>query len=193
MESLRSQLSEAFRKRTGSQPYTPYLAGALLRTMVSAPSLSERVYAWLLWRSVGNASEYAVSDWNPKFAKPLDQIDCALDLAWLEQGKSLDWVEKLTEEYREKARTEGSPERPLNLKLKQRISEAFARNADLGRTSPCRRGQPISIVLCFQPSPGSPDKIESGFSRTSLEDDPAYQEFFRVRTCTGLDGLENRV
>lgn len=123
----RERVFHEFHKRVGLKPFAPEFIDSLVAVMRDPKAcLSERVFAWAKWRAWGNSSEYAVSDWDPGLARSLDQLDCAVDLAWFEEGKRILWVEGAPEGFRKKAR--GGPETPRLIKDKSKISKAFSKN-----------------------------------------------------------------
>lgn len=189
MASSRKQAFARFYDELNRQPFTPYPIDTLIRTMATAPCLSERVYAWQLWRSFGNACMCAVSDWNPKYAYVLDQRDCALDLAWFEEGRPLEWVEGMPRNYRERARIDGAPERPKKVKAKQRISEAFAVNDSLGRIR--SEGQKlITVTTKFDVKEHSVRQSTVKSPAKSGLSDPAFIEWWKVRNAQDFLAFE---
>jgi hypothetical protein len=158
------------------RPFAPYFMDELVGTMRYAPCLSERTYAWVLWRAQGNSARWAMSDWDPAIARFLDQTDCALDLAWFEEGRPVEWVEGMPPDYRERARKDGAPERPKGVKPRPRISEAFARNEAYGRV--IHDGRKIGAVI----SPAGPSgELPQKFgARVTFEEDETFLEWWKV-------------
>lgn len=131
--------------------------------------LAERAWAWVRWRALSNHSECPVTDWNPAYAKKLGQIDCGVDLTWLAEGKSLEWVEKASADLRAaKAKVIGWP------KLKGDYSRAFAKNKRRGLLD--FKGQTIYIVP-VPPSEPPPEKL---VIRTTFDSDPEFLAWWKV-------------
>lgn len=136
-ESARQRAFKEFHKRTGVKPFSPDFIDSMVAIMRDPDScLSERVTVWAKWRAWGNSSEYAVGHWDPeKTRRPFDQTDCALDLAWFEEGRPLAFVERAPEDYRAKARQPAAPERPAGVIHKTIMSRAFAKAETRGTLS----------------------------------------------------------
>jgi len=149
----RKKIGEEFHRRTGLKPFSPEFVESMVAVMRDPRScLSERVFAWSKWRAWFNSSEHAVSDWDPAIAKPLDQVDAALDLAWFQEGRPIEWVEGMPENYRTRAREPGTPERPPKVKDPARMSEAFTKNDGRG-TVICQGRKVIPVISPRQAQP----------------------------------------
>jgi hypothetical protein len=185
MPKIRAQLFKVFHQeisqgatdwdgKTVLRPFAPYFIDQLVKTMRYARCLSERTYAWVLWRGQGNSSRWAVSDWDPE-NKPyfLDQVDCALDLAWFEEGRPLEWVEGMPKDYRQRARDEGASEHPKGVKDPAQISRAFALNTACGRL--LSEGHKLGAAI-------SPDGqlSQRSTARSSFEQDPEFLKWWKA-------------
>lgn len=124
----REQVFAEFHARTGHQRFAPDFLTSLWKVMRDQRvPLPERTWAWVRWRALSNHSECPVNDWNPEYAHKLGQIDCGIDLTWLAEGKSLEWVEGASDQLRATKANE------INWrKLKGRYSRAFNENKRRG-------------------------------------------------------------
>jgi hypothetical protein len=129
----RDQVFREFYKQVGSKPFAPEFIDSLIAVMRATEGAcwTEQVWAWQRWRSWANSSKYAVSDWDPDKAWHLDQIDCCLDLWWLQQGRDVKWIEdqsrKARAEYRKEFRkTPKESLYPDLVNLKYPVNKAFA-------------------------------------------------------------------
>jgi hypothetical protein len=138
----RERAFQDFHKQAGLKPFAPEFLDSLIATMRYSECLTERIHAWGRWRAWGNSSLYAVSDWDA--GRPLDQLDCIIELAWFKAGKPVEWVIGAPEHVREAERNTGRS-------LKGQYSRAFARLVSERRLE--IKGRKIYPVV-------SPDNLE---------------------------------
>jgi hypothetical protein len=129
----RDQVFREFHKQVGGKPFAPDFIDSLITVMRATEDAcwTEQVWAWQRWRSWANSSKYAVSDWNPDKAWYLDQLDCCLDLWWLQQGRDVKWIDGLSRQAREDYRKDFRRKRdereyPDLVALKYPINRAFS-------------------------------------------------------------------
>lgn len=171
---------EKFHNQLGRPWYSPEFEDSLIAVMADPDtSLEDRVYAWCRWRSWFNSSLTPVSDWENGYA--LDQQDCALDLAWLADGKTAKWVRGITKELRQCARQKDSPERPLRALSKQRMSQAFAGNLRRGTVRYERSALTVPPSPVPDPAPQSSGALDSRLS------DVEFLEWARVHYSTDCE------
>jgi hypothetical protein len=87
-----------FYKRVGEADFAPDFLDSLVRVVANGRrDMSERVLAWSKYRAWGNQNEYAIHIYSRNGEAPeeitLGQRDCALDLAWLEAGHRVEWLD----------------------------------------------------------------------------------------------------
>jgi hypothetical protein len=157
----RDQVFREFHKQVGNKPFAPDFIDSLITVMraTEAACWTEQVWAWQRWRSWANSSKYAVSDWNPDKAWYLDQLDCCLDLWWLQQGRDVKWIEGQSRQSREDYRKDFRRKReeqeyPDLVALKNPINHAFSKlhsrgNLDFG-------GRKIYALVSPPATPPSP-------------------------------------
>lgn len=146
----REQIFADFHARTGGQPFAPDFKVSLWKVMRDRNAgLAARTWAWVRWRASGNHSLCPVTDWNPAYAKKLGQIDCAVDLAWLEEGQTIEWVENASADLR------AAKAAAINWKNhKSGYSHAFAENQRCGLLDI----QGHTIYVCTSAPAGDPAK-----------------------------------
>lgn len=149
--SPRGKAYHDFIKRTGNRRFIPEFVASMVRTMEIAEGicLTERVWAWVRWRTWGNSSETAMSSWHSD-GWELDQIDCAVDLSWIEQGKTPDEIEDSSRDERARARVQ-----PDIRKRKAPLSRAFAILKARGQVD-LSRGRIYALV-----APNSPQVVDN--------------------------------
>jgi len=114
-------------------PYAPDFLDSLVRRMaISAPGDSaERCLAWLIYRANGNQSLKAIHLYShngePPVETELEQKDCALELAWVEAGHRVEWLDAPLKLFREEAASRGV--KPID---KSTVSRGFQFNRDRG-------------------------------------------------------------
>lgn len=83
-----------FHKRLSELPFAPDFLDSLARVMADPEScLDERVLAWAKYFAWGNYREIAVRLTSNGAEMPLRQRNCAEDLAWLEAGARVEWLD----------------------------------------------------------------------------------------------------
>ena len=162
----RNKVFNAFLERTGIQQFSPEAITSLHGTMVRAECMTERLHAWAKWRAWANSSEYAVDHWMTDRARPLDQIDAAVDLRWLEEGRSLREVVNAPATDRQAARLLVAPNRAF-------ISRQFAQLEEEGRIE--FRGHKIHPVIDPQTKPKPKPKSDVTIS------DEDFQAWMRTQ------------
>jgi len=114
-------------------PYAPDFLDSLVRRMaISVPGDSaERCLAWLIYRANGNQSLKAIHLYShngePPVETELEQKDCALELAWVEAGHRVEWLDAPLKLFREEAANRGV--KPID---KSTVSRGFQFNRDRG-------------------------------------------------------------
>jgi hypothetical protein len=158
----RNQVSAKF--LSGAPPYSPEFKAAMIAVMADpAACLSERLYTLARFFAWGNASHKAVSHWDQKKARALDQTDVRLILGCLEAGTE---ISELTGEALDAMRLH--PERrPKCMKSKQEISRAMGRNEARG-TIRCKGRE-----IFAEPEP-QPAEREKSSNMMTFRRDAAY-------------------
>jgi hypothetical protein len=118
-------------KKGDSLPYAPDFLDSLARRMAIAGDAAERCLAWLIYRANGNHSLKAIHLYShngePPVETDLDQRDCALELAWVEAGHRVEWLDAPLKLFREEAARRGV--KPID---KSAVSRGFQFNRDRG-------------------------------------------------------------
>jgi len=144
----------------GSKPFAPDFIDSLTATMRFSESLTERIYAWVRWRAWGNSAQFAATDWAKDRQRPLDQIDCIVDLRWFEEGKPLEWITGAPESVRTPARENTETRRA-------QYSRGFGRLEDEGRIE--FKGRKIYPVVSPTPQKSAASRAEISNFRTDSE------------------------
>lgn len=171
----RDQVFAEFHARTGLEWFAPDFLNSLWKVMRDrSAGLAERVWAWHRWRANGNSSESPVSDWNPAYAKKLRQSDCAIDLEWLAEGQSLEWVEKADVKLR------AAKLAAMNWKgLKGYYGRAFKENRQRGLLD--RKGKTVyTAPSCPLDPPAEKVAYPGYFSPKSFSSNKEFLEWYKV-------------
>jgi hypothetical protein len=129
------RVSEAAGCRKGETlPYAPDFLDSLICRMATPGDMTERTFAWTLYRASGNQSEHAVHLYGEKSGNTflivetiLGQKDCALELAWLEAGHRPEWLDAPLVMFREEAARRG-----VSRIEKSLVSDGFTENRRRG-------------------------------------------------------------
>jgi hypothetical protein len=153
-----------FHRDTGLKPFGPEFTSSLIATMRRSRCHSERIYAWHRWRAWGNSSKYPVTHWDKTRAALLDQIDCAVELEWFREGRTVESVINAAPEERETARKQMESR-------KGRYSRCHARLRQQGRLA--FDGQRYYAVISPDATP-EPAKNDSSVAVTGNWNDLSY-------------------
>jgi hypothetical protein len=136
-------------KKGESLSYAPDFLDSLVRRMAIAGDSAERCLAWLIYRANGNQSLKAIHIYSKKGEVPLEteleQKDCALELAWVEAGHRVEWLDAPLELFRKEAALRGV--KPLD---KSTVSRGFQFNRDRGSME---SGTGFALVYVPAPDP----------------------------------------
>jgi hypothetical protein len=132
-------------------PYAPDFLDSLVRRMaIPVPGeIAERCLAWLIYRANGNQDLKAIHLYSRNGEPPVEtelwQTDCALELAWVEAGHRVEWLDAPRAMFRAEADRRGV--KPID---KSRVSEGFQFNRIRG-TMEASAG----YSLVYVPSPNA--------------------------------------
>jgi hypothetical protein len=121
------------KKKDELLPYAPDFLDSLVRRMaIPVPGeTAERCLAWLIYRANGNQSLKAIhlysKNGEPPVETDLGQKDCALELAWVEGGHRVEWLDAPRDKFEAEAKRRGV--KPID---KSVVSRGFQFNRDRG-------------------------------------------------------------
>jgi hypothetical protein len=122
---------------SGKLPFAPDFFDSLARVMAGPGDLDERTLAWSKYFAWGNYNEFAIRIEGSGKELRLTQSDCAWDLAWLETGIRVQWLD--APPHIRDAELSRLGIKPIDKSL---VSRAFASNETRGtilRSSPTDR------------------------------------------------------
>lgn len=172
---IRQVAEKAGLKNGDSLPYAPDFLDSLVRRMaIPVPGeIAERCLAWLIYRANGSQSLKAIHLYSRNGETPVEtelrQHDCALELAWVEAGHRVEWLDAPRDMFQAEANRRGV--KPID---KSRVSNGFQFNRIRG-TMEASTGH----SLVYVPSPNAENFLD-------------VQEICRTKGETPTDNKEFR-